>query len=285
MEMGVGVKMGVGVGVDGEPRIIHRSGVGSSAGIRQWQNLSFKRLFIDRPTLIFVEHGIKVLRWPGGEYVIRAGDAIALAGGHTVDFTNHVGSDGLYRADWLVCDDTLIAEHAARHPEQAVIRNALPIIQPPLELKAAYRTAQQAVEDEAIPQAIARHRVAEMLVWLGLNGGRFAQDETISLALKVRRLIAQDLAKEWGAVAVSSALAMSEATLRRRLAEEDTSFGEILVDTRMTMALAQLQSTAQPVTRIALNVGYQSPSNFSVRFRERFGFPPSSIRGQRALSA
>lgn len=281
------VAMNVGLDADErvEPKIIHRSGVGASAGIRQWQDLSFKRLFIDRPTLIFVEHGSKVLRWTGGEYVIRAGDAIALAGGHTVDFTNQVGADGLYRADWLVCDDALISEHAARHPEQAVIRNALPIIQPPPEFKAAYRTAQQAVEDERIPPAIARHRVAEMLVWLGLQGGRFAHDETVSLALKVRRLIAQNPGGDWGAVAVSSALAMSEATLRRKLADEDTSFGEILVDTRMTMALAQLQSTAQPVTRIALNVGYQSPSNFSVRFRERFGFPPSSIRGQRVLSA
>ena len=270
--------------MDVEPRIIHRSGVGSSAGIRQWQNLSFKRLFIDHPTLIFVEHGIKVLRWEGGEYVIRAGDAIAIAGGHTIDFTNHVADDGLYRADWLVCDAALIAEHAARHPEQIAIRSALPIVRPPLEFKAAYRTAQQAVENDDIPSAVARHRVAEILVWIGLHGGRFEQNETLPLAVKVRRLIGQDLAKEWGAVAVSSALAMSEATLRRKLAEENTRFGEILIDTRMSFALTQLQSTAQPVTRIALNVGYQSPSNFSVRFRERFGFPPSSIRGQRMRS-
>jgi AraC-like DNA-binding protein len=38
------------------------------------------------------------------------------------------------------------------------------------------------------------------------------------------------------------------------------------------------------VTQIALTVGYQSPSHFTVRFRRRFGFPPSAIResGRRA---
>lgn len=268
-----------------EPRIAHRSGVGFGAGIRQQQELEFKRLFVDQPVLIVVERGTKVLRWQNGEYVIRAGDAIAIAGGQSVDITNSVAADGAYRADWLVWDAALIAEHAARHSGQPVIRNALPIVRPPPEFGAAFRSAQQAVENADIPQEIARHRVAEMLVWIGLHGGRFEQNEALPLAVKVRRLIGQDLAKEWGAVAVSSALAMSEATLRRKLAEENTSFGEILIDTRMSFALTQLQSTAQPVTRIALNVGYQSPSNFSVRFRERFGFPPSSIRGHRSLSA
>jgi len=271
--------------MDVEPRIAQRSGVGFGACIRQQQALEFKRLFIDQPILIVVEHGVKILRWQNGEYIIHAGEAIAIAGGQSVDFSNFVAADGAYRADWLVWDAALIAEHAARHPEQPVIRSALPIVQPPPEFGAAFRSALQAVENTDIPLEIARHRVAEMLVWIGLNGGRFEHGVVLPLAVKVRRLIGQDLAKEWGAVAVSSALAMSEATLRRKLAEENTSFGEILIDTRMSFALTQLQSTAQPVTRIALNVGYQSPSNFSVRFRERFGFPPSSIRGHRSLSA
>jgi AraC-like DNA-binding protein len=71
---------------------------------------------------------------------------------------------------------------------------------------------------------------------------------------------------------------MSEASLRRHLAAEDSSLSEILLDVRMSTALTLLQSTAQPVTRIAGEVGYQSPSQFAVRFRRRFGCSPSDVR-------
>jgi AraC-like DNA-binding protein len=80
---------------------------------------------------------------------------------------------------------------------------------------------------------------------------------------------------------VASAFAMSEATLRRKLADEGTSLSTILVDARMSFALTLLQSTTQPVTQIALAVGYQTPSQFAVRFRDRFGFVPTSVRGHR----
>jgi AraC-like DNA-binding protein len=49
----------------------------------------------------------------------------------------------------------------------------------------------------------------------------------------------------------------------------------------MTMALFLLQSTNRPVTEIAGDVGYDSPSRFAARFRARFDFSPSDIRGHR----
>lgn len=267
-----------------QPRIIHRPGVGTTAGVLQKQELEFKRLFVDQPVLIVVERGIKALRWDQGEYIIRSGEAIAIAGGQTVDILNRLAEDGSYRAFWLVCDAALVAEHAQTHPAQPVIRHALPLLGQPGEFMAAFQRAVAAVEDETMPVDIARHRAAEMLLWIGAHGGKFAPAEALTVALKVRRLIGRDLAQEWSAATVAAALAMSEATLRRRLADEDTSLSEILVDARMSFALNLLQCSAQPVTQIALHVGYQSPSHFAVRFRQRFGFSPSAIR-QRPLHA
>ncbi len=263
------------------PRIFHRPGVGISAGILQQQELEFKRLFVEQPVLIAVECGIKALRWCNGEFIIRAGEAIAVAGGQSVDITNRLAEDGSYRANWLVWDSALVAAHAEAHPGQAVIRHALPIAQRSDEFTTAFKRALQAVEDDSLPPDIARHRVGELLLWIGMNGGRFEPARTLTLAGKIRRLVGQDLARNWNAGAVASAFAMSEATLRRRLAEEDTSLSDILVDARMSFALKLLQSTTQPVTQVALNVGYQTPSHFAVRFRRRFGFPPTAIRGHR----
>lgn len=263
-----------------EPRIAIRQGVGITAGILQRQELEFKRLFVEQPVLIVVERGIKALRWSGGEYLIRSGEAIAIAGGQSVDITNRLAEDGAYRAHWLVWDCTLIATYAEVHPQQAVIRHAMPITHGSAEFLAAYQRALQAVGDSAIPLDIARHRASELLLWIGMEGGRFELAQALTLTVKIRRLIGQDLAREWNASIVASAFAMSEATLRRKLADEATTLTEIFVDARMSLALKLLQSTALPVSQVALDVGYQTSSQFAVRFRNRFGFPPTAIRGR-----
>lgn len=264
-----------------EPRISLRPGVGATAGVLQQQELEFKRLFVESPVLIFVEEGIKSLQCPDGVHSIRAGDAIALAGGQSVDIKNFVAENGSYRARWMAWDADLIAAHANIHSHQTVIRHALPITRPRAEFAAAFLQATAGIEDNGVPIDIARHRAAELLLWIGLRDGRFEQVRDLTLTVKVRRVIGKDVAREWSANAVASAFSMSEATLRRKLADEEASLSAILIDVRMTFALQLLQSTAQPVAQIALAVGYQTPSQFAVRFRDRFGFPPTTIRGHR----
>ncbi len=263
------------------PRITSRLQIGATGIVVQQQELTFKRLFIENPLLIFVERGIKSVHWSGGEYIIRSGEAIALAGGQPFDITNRLEEDGSYQARWLVWDDTLITEYANAHPELAVIHHAQPMIAAPEAFVTALHRAVQSLEDEHVPVAIASHHLREILLWVGLQGCRFEHTSTLTMAVKVRRLIGQDLAHDWSAAKVASAFAMSEATLRRRLADEGTNLSHILTDVRMSFALQMLQSTTQPVVQIALSVGYQTPSQFAVRFRDRFGFPPTAIRGHR----
>ncbi|MNH37503.1 DNA-binding transcriptional regulator AraC [compost metagenome] len=57
-----------------------------------------------------------------------------------------------------------------------------------------------------------------------------------------------------------------------------------MIDVRMNSALTLLQSTDWPISAIAQHVGYESSSRFAERFRKRFGFAPTAIRGhQRAM--
>lgn len=263
------------------PRLVTRIGVGSVGVILQQQELEFKRLFIEKPLLIYVERGTKRVRWSGGEYLIRAGEAIALAGGQSLDITNRLAEDGSYRAYWLVWDDALIVAQAHAHPELAIIRHAQPMTFGTPEFREALQRAMQAVEDERIPSGIAPHRLQEILIWIGMHGCRFEHSKPVTMGAKLRRLIGQDFAREWNAPSIASIFAMSEATLRRKLADEGTNLSKILVDARMSFALQLLQSTMEPVAQIALTVGYQTPSQFAVRFRDRFGFPPTAIRGHR----
>lgn len=262
-------------------RITQRPGVGTAGIVLQHGNLEFKRLYIESPILIYVERGSKIVRWSGGEYLISPGEAIAVAGGQSLDIINRLAQDGSYQAHWLVWDEALIQSNAEANTHLAAIRYAQPITGEGKHFAESFKRAIEAVIDSTVPDRVARHRVQELLTWVGVTGGRFEPPRLPTMAIKVRQLIASDLANDWSALDVASTFALSEATLRRRLAEEGTTFSRLLIDARMTLALQLLQSSAQTVMQIALCVGYQTPSQFAVRFRDRFGFPPTAVRGHR----
>ena len=49
----------------------------------------------------------------------------------------------------------------------------------------------------------------------------------------------------------------------------------------MSYALTLLHGTDTSVLSVALAVGYDSASRFSARFRSRFGYLPSDVRGHK----
>jgi AraC-like DNA-binding protein len=267
---------------DTDRAILVRPGVGITAGIIQRSDLRFSRIAIDQPTLIVVRRGEKVLHAGRGEWTVRAGEAIAIAGGETFHVANRVSPEGFYDARWLVWDPALIeAFTAGAKPLAAPISAVMlgPIDSAFLE---TFDRALEAIGDvQSIPHDVARHRLTEVLVWLSTRGIRFDPVVGASLALRIRGLIASALDESWTAAVVASRLGMSEATLRRHLAAESTTFGDLLVDARMSFAMKLLQSTDHSINRIALEIGYESASRFAIRFRQRFGFPPSAIRGHR----
>ena len=259
------------------PHILHRPGVGAAAGVLQRQVLEFRRLFIEQPLVIVVERGEKALRWDGGDCVVGAGEVVAIAGGQALDIENRPDA-GIYRAFWLAWDASLLARHAAQQTVARPISPVSPIRRLLPGFVESAKAMMAALDNAELPQPVAAHRATEMLHWLDVCGCSFAPHEVASVAQKVRQLVTSDLAKAWLAPEVASRLAMSEATLRRRLADEGASLSAILSDARLSFALTLLQATTQPVSQIALAVGYQSPSHLTMRFRRRFGFPPSAIR-------
>ncbi len=260
-----------------------RPGIGATAGVVQHSELRFSRLVIDQPTVILVRHGCKTLHAGDREWQVGAGEAVAVAAGATFDVTNRLAGDGRYAARWLILDDDLVERARRRMPDidaagaSGEIDGARAIRGLEPEFHAALGRAFEAIT-APFPDPIAEHRLAEVLAWLSLRGVRFAPLRAPSLATRVRRLFETAPAGPWTAALAARELAMSEATLRRRLAAQDATVGALLADVRMTSALLLLQSTGLPVNRIALDVGYESASRFAIRFRERFGCAPSAIR-------
>lgn len=276
------------------PTLRVRAGVGMTAGIVQRHSLAYARVPIDRPLLVVVQRGTKTLRAPGCEWVVPAGHAIAINRGQTLDIRNLPDDRGAYEAHWVVWDESLMDLHYTKTASSrlleadATVTRAIRSAWPLGALGHAFLQAVDAAiaciqEPESTPLEVARHRMRELLVWVGTCDGHFESAEVASVRQRVRDMVSAAPQRDWTAALVGSELAMSEATLRRRLTSEGMRLSELLVDVRMSLALTLLQATSLPVTQIAMNAGYESPSRFAVRFRQRFGFAPTAVRGhQRA---
>ena len=264
-----------------ERTVIVRAGLGSTARIVQRTELTSHRITADAPILIRVERGYKRIRWSGGQVFAEAGDAVALAPGGVFDITNSLSEEGEYEAFWVVWDASLIADFAVGSAAKSIEKAHL-FRQMEPQFRVSYDAALSSLSDPAsFPEAIARHKLTELLLWMEQNGARFKLSDDRSAQSRVRRLIGSETSKRWTSTEIAHTLGLSEATLRRRLAEENVSLRELLQDVRMTQALTLLQSTDISVLDVGLAVGYDSASRFAVRFRERFGFAPSTIRGQK----
>lgn len=257
-----------------------RAGIGLTANVVQQSTLRLSSVAVDSPALILLRHGRKTLRAGTRTWRADAGDAVVVAAGQRLDIENRLSAHGLFAARWVVWDASLVAHAQARLPggrelpDVAVLRRA-----PPAFAAAVDRAVEAIADAGAVPDAIAAHRLGELLVWLAELGLRLSPGRQASTSARLRGLIAATPASRWTVAAAADRIATSAATLRRRLDAEGTSFNTVLTDARMSHALTLLQSTDRAVADIAADVGYDSASRFAIRFRTRYGFAPSVVRG------
>lgn len=242
----------------------------------QRNQLRLDKSFFPQPTVIFVRRGRKILRWIGGEQIVRAGEMVLLAENQRFDVINEPDEQGIYQTDWLSIDSNVLTRFTRQNT------------QTPFEIffhlpehfltNQAFERASQALSQPEIPDSVVEIRLWELLAWLAVRGGVFGTDSSLLLSKQIRQKIAEDTGYAWTAAEVAYDLNMSEATLRRHLVEEKTSFREILTLVRMMRALSLLQLTQRPILQIAYEVGYESHSRFSAKFKQHFGCTPNKVR-------
>lgn len=97
---------------------------------------------------------------------------------------------------------------------------------------------------------------------------------------QVRDLIYQEQAGFRNVEQVAADLFMSERTLKRQLAQEGTTFSDILEDIRRQKAITLLQSDEQSLERIGEKLGYSDVANFNRAFKRWTGTTPGQYRKQ-----
>jgi len=101
---------------------------------------------------------------------------------------------------------------------------------------------------------------------------------------KVRRLLVERLEEGVGIAEASRRLHVSEATLRRRLADEGTTYKQVVDTVRKEQALAYLDARLQP-TEVGYRVGFSNASAFGKAFRRWTGSSPMQYKERRMRHA
>ncbi len=247
--------------------------------LRQARRARMHGIVPTMPSLIRVRAGVKEVVSPAAPLSIFAGQYVLLPEALPMTICNIPDPGGRYEAMVLPLPRPAVERALARLPDiqRPATRAPQRVLLPP-EGKSLFSAFFAPSPFATLPSDVLAMRLEELVLWLALSGGVLAAGTPPRLAERLRGLIAADPAASWVAAEAARRLGASEATLRRKLADEGESFGSILRDVRLTHALGLLQTTPFPVARIAAEAGYASPQQFATRFRTRFGLAPHEIR-------
>ena len=243
---------------------------------------------VEAPLLVVPLAGVKRLDVDGKQAEVACGEFVMLHQACRMGVENLPPPDAAdaYRAwvvpfPWRVVSlaRALVGAHGNSNAPAAV--QAKPFscgdVTPLLPGVQAYLSAMS--PEGEVPNAAQRdHALLGLLLALARAGHDYflhAQDP--STATRIRLLVAAEPARNWASGDFELALHMSGATLRRRLAQEETSLRQILRETRLQHGLGLLQSSRRPLKSIALACGYLSVASFSRGFITQFGVEPSAV--------
>lgn len=98
------------------------------------------------------------------------------------------------------------------------------------------------------------------------------------LTAQVREATLLELNNDPTIVSIASKLGTSERTLRRRLAQEGTSFRKIHTEAKLAIGHELLRTAGLDVSTVAWRTGYSEASSFVRAFTKKYGYSPGSLK-------
>jgi len=247
--------------------------------ITQSTTQTFRDLYMHKTLLVLIVAGSKQLH-PKTErsLIAQAGQLLVFPSGTFITLENRALSGSDYQADCICYPDDMVTEVFSQQRASIKIPSAIHIQHCPTGFASIVKGLGQIVSDSELPDEIKHHHLLEPLVWLKSMGVELFTVPAKPLDCQLRDFVASDVSKKWRSNEVASELGFSEATLRRKLKGLKTSFSTIVMDVRLEHGLTKLQSTQQPISQIALDCGFSTPSHFTDAFKSRFDIPPRVLR-------
>ena len=238
----------------------------------------FSRFRAPKPLIGIVLKGRKEL-WLGETcQLFRPGSVFALPSGPVFDVVNVPDKrGGIYES--LLVELSHLPEPLLRHPQPAapsVQSGKFRVRLTPMLVEAIAHAA-STLSGSTEASALAEYRLAEILTLLH---GQPAASALFSPSLRERiaLMVQADPARRWTASIIAKEAGLGESTLRRKLAEQNTSLREIILSVRMETAQQILANGKGNVLQASLAAGYTSRSHFARRFRTAFRESPKRFR-------
>ncbi|MET1078379.1 MAG: helix-turn-helix transcriptional regulator [Pseudomonas sp.] len=256
--------------------------IGASV-IQSRQPQALRRVPVFVTALCHVRRGEKLLCWEERQMRADARHLLLMPAGHELHISNIPNAQGDYVADLVTFPKDMLRAFSVRYAEQFAARPRHPTVDLGVPLDPhttrAWETLLACIEDGA-PDALRTHHAEAVLLALGL-AGRIApllQGRNDPLCERVQEIVLRNPAHDWTAASIAERLNLGASTLRRQLANENSSFSQIVDRVRLGMALHRLQTTPWPIGEIAAASGYACASRFAVRFRKHYGLSPRELR-------
>lgn len=246
--------------------------------IAQATTAVFPDLYFRKTILFFIESGSKrVLDVNDNEIIAETGDLLVLPPASMVTMENRPITESSYRALGIAYSNETVRTvftEPGKKPDSVI-----QVLQSSrYDSTSLVPLLKQTYQQHDLPDPLRTHRLLEPLVWLKYHGFNTPVPVDESILSQARKIIEEDISQPWTSAVVANRLAMSESTMRRRLATYNQGFARLLLNTRLEMSLSLLQTTSSGISEIAYNCGFKSPSHFADAFKKRFGIQPKKIR-------
>lgn len=240
------------------------------------------RVPIFAPMICHVRQGEKLVQ--RDQYSMRAGaqHLILMPAGLELGIANYPGSQGAYIADVITLTPEVLRNFRHRHGVAIDAHaNTSADLCVPLDrhTRIAWENLVASIAADS-PQSMRIHYAEGVLLALSLAGtaGPLLIDRRDPLSAHVQQLLMLDPAADWSVAVVAERVHLGASTLRRQLANEGSSFSQILEQVRLGLALQWIQTSSRPIGEIAEASGYASASRFAIRFRQHYGLSPRELR-------
>ena len=106
------------------------------------------------------------------------------------------------------------------------------------------------------------------------------QQHYAGLTTEIYRLLTNSPSNTPSIKEIAEFLHITPRTLHRRLHKEQTTYQQIVIQFRLSLAKRYLKETSLPISEVSMLVGYADHSNFYRTFKKETGITPQQFRQQ-----
>ena len=253
--------------------------IGTCATIFQRYEQPLTQIFCLNPMVILVLQGTKIIEIDHQKSTIHAGEILVIPAGTTLDIINLNDVNDSYLACYFTWEPKPIKYYEKiRENHQVTYLENIKILR---NVSESFKDSFLQISNQLTTienRDLISHKFVEILIWLEQMGIVFSSVENLTLSQKITQLISQAPNQKWQAKEIAQHFHLGESTMRRHLANENTSVSQLIQNVRTSYGLTLLQTTHWNIEDIAQEAGYESGSRFAYYFRQRFGFLPSEMK-------